>query len=90
MPEKVSGWRQIITKFLEELGSDIVEERVIQYVLRELHRGRSLVSILSDPYVTNRLNEQRVAHMLENPEIIEAVEEELSRAFKAQDFSFKE
>ncbi len=88
MPE--SKIRLLVQKFLEELSEDVVEERVVNYVIKELHLGRSLPKIFEDPYVRNRMDEERVKRVLENPEIISAVEEELDRAFKTHDFKFKE
>ncbi|MDP3012989.1 MAG: hypothetical protein Q8M92_02020 [Candidatus Subteraquimicrobiales bacterium] len=88
MPD--SKIRQVVQKFLEELSEDIVEERVVAYVIKELHLGRRLPQILKDPYVRNRMSEERVVKVLENPEIISAVEEELDRAFETRDFKFKE
>ena len=50
------------------------EDRVVQYVIREHDRGRSLSDILGDRYVVERLTspEQR-AHLLERPEVVHAV-----------------
>lgn len=90
MAESEPRFKKILRELFEDLGSDIVEERVINYVIRELHHGRNLGAILQDPYVRNRLNEEKVKHLLENPQVIEVVEEELNKAFKTQDFTFKE
>ncbi len=79
MPE--GKLRKIITDFFEELSLSLVEERVINYIIRELHSGRRLSSILKDPYIKNRISEERISHILENKKLIEAVEEEISRAF---------
>lgn len=60
------------------------EERVAQYVVREHDRGRSLHEILEDKYVVNRLPgaEQR-ARLLDRPEIIHAVGNDMAEAAKA-------
>ena len=88
--EKSKNYQDVIRKFLEELSEDIVEERVVKYIIREVHRDRSLKKVLDDPYVRNRLNEEEVTNVLERPEIIEAVEAELNRSFKQKDFKFDE
>ena len=49
------------------------EERVAQYLLREHHRGRPVAEILEDPYVTNRLNPEQVKRILDRPEVIHAL-----------------
>lgn len=90
MAEKEPRFKKVLREFFEDLGADIVEERVISYVIRELHHGRNLKAILQDPYVRNRLNEEKLDHVIENPQVIEIVEEELNKAFKTQDFTFKD
>jgi len=49
------------------------EERVTQYLLREHHRGRPVAEILEDPYVTNRLNPEQIKRILDRPEVIHAL-----------------
>jgi hypothetical protein len=49
------------------------EERVAQYLLREHHRGRPAAEILGDPYVTNRLTPEQVRRILDRPEVIHAL-----------------
>ena len=77
-----------ISQFLDELMDDPAEERVVEYVVREVGNGRSLAETLKDPYVKNRLNEQRLEGVLENPEIIQALEQSIAAAFEKRDFGF--
>lgn len=77
-----------IQAFLDELAIDAVEERVVEYVIREVHNGRKLTEALSDPYVKNRLSEERLAKVLETPEVVSALEEQIALAFKTRDFGF--
>ncbi|GAB4274014.1 MAG: hypothetical protein Kow0056_01740 [Coriobacteriia bacterium] len=86
MPE--SKLKRVLQEFMDELATDVVEERVVEYVIREVRGGRKLSEILSDPYVKNRLSEEKVAHVLENPEIVTVVEEQISEAFRTRDFGF--
>ena len=53
------------------------EERIAQYVVREHHRGRPLVEILEDHYVTNRLSPDQIHRLLDRPEVIHALGEDL-------------
>ncbi|MRS12439.1 MAG: hypothetical protein EG823_05120 [Actinobacteria bacterium] len=75
-----------IQEFLDELAVDAVEERVVEYVIREVHTGRKLTDALADPYVRNRLSEERLAKVLETPEVVAALEEQISQSFKTKDF----
>ena len=77
-----------IQEFLNELAIDAVEERVVEYVIREVHNGRKLTEALNDPYVKNRLSEERLAHVLESPEVVTALEEQIAQSFKTRDFGF--
>jgi hypothetical protein len=54
------------------------EERMAQYVIREHHRGRALNDILDDPYVTNRLSPEQIRRLLDRPDIVHAVGEDLT------------
>ena len=49
------------------------EEQVAAYIIREHDHGRSLTEILDDPYVRNRCSPQETARLLERPELIHAL-----------------
>jgi hypothetical protein len=53
------------------------EERIAQYVIREHHRGRPLREILDDHYVTNRCTPEQIKRLLDRPEVIHALGEDL-------------
>ena len=53
------------------------EERIAQYVIREHHRGRPLAEILEDPYVTNRCTPEQIERLLDRPDIVHALGEDL-------------
>ncbi|HEU0302965.1 MAG TPA: hypothetical protein VFR32_00140 [Gaiellaceae bacterium] len=54
------------------------EERVAAYVIREHERGRSLDDILDDPYVVNRCTQQEIARVLERPEVVRAIGDDIA------------
>lgn len=74
--------------FLDDLATDAVEERVVEYVIREVHNGRKLTEALKDPYVKNRLSAERLERVLENPEVVGALEEQISASFERREFGF--
>jgi hypothetical protein len=53
------------------------EKQVAAYIVREHKRGRSLNDILDDPYVRNRCSEQEVARVLEHPEVVHALGDDI-------------
>ena len=77
-----------IKSFFADLATDPVEERVIEYVIREVHNGRRLMEVMQDPFVKNRLSEEKAAAVFENPEVVAALEEEIHSAFQRPDIGF--
>jgi hypothetical protein len=61
---------------------------VVEYVIREVRNGRKMTEVLNDPYVKNRFDPDKVMHVLENPEIAAAIEEQISTAFQKREFGF--
>ena len=56
------------------------EERAAAYVIREHDRGRDLAEILEDAYVRNRCTPQETARLLERPELIKAIGDDMVEA----------
>ena len=59
------------------------EELVAEYVIREHHRGRSLEEIFKDAYVTNRCSPEQIRRLLDHPEIVHAVGDDLIAAHRS-------
>jgi hypothetical protein len=53
------------------------EELLVEYVIREHDRGRSLAEILDDPYVRNRATQQERARLLDRPDLIQALGQDI-------------
>jgi hypothetical protein len=83
-----SSINERLKQFLQDLTSDPVEERVVEYLIREVHNGRTLMDAIADPYVRNRLNDEKREELLQNPEVIEALEQEIHSAFQAPDIGY--
>jgi hypothetical protein len=84
----VAGISDSIRAFLQELSTDELEERVVEYVVREVGNGRRLDEALNDPYVRNRLSAEKLRRVLETPEVIGALEQSITTAFERKDFGF--
>ena len=56
------------------------EDRVAAYLIREHERGRSLSEILDDPYVRNRLAPKERERLLDRPELIRALGDDVVAA----------
>jgi hypothetical protein len=55
------------------------EDRVAAYLIREHERGRSLSEILDDPYVKNRVTPREIDRVLERPELIRALGDDVAK-----------
>jgi hypothetical protein len=60
------------------------EERIAQYVIREHHRGRPLAEVLQDHYVTNRCTPEQIRRLLDRPDVVHALGDDLVAGAKAQ------
>lgn len=49
-----------------------------EYVIREHRRGRPLADILDDNYVTNRCSTEQIKRLLDRPEVVHALGEDLN------------
>ena len=59
------------------------EERLAAYVIREHDRGRPLAEILDDPYLRNRATDQERARILDRPEVVQAIGEDVVESLKS-------
>jgi hypothetical protein len=75
---KVSDLLKAPLSFLFSTTS--AEERVAAYITREHDRGRSLDDILDDPFVVNRVSKEQVGRILERPEVIHAIGQDIAEA----------
>ncbi|HEY1368236.1 MAG TPA: hypothetical protein VGF23_14020 [Gaiellaceae bacterium] len=60
------------------------EDRVCSYVIREHERGRALAEIMQDRYVQNRLTPHQQARLLDRPELIHALGDDVVAEARSQ------
>jgi hypothetical protein len=60
------------------------EDRIAQYVIREHHRGRPLSEILDDNYIKNRLSDEQIKRLLDRPEVIHAIGDDIVARARAE------
>ena len=56
------------------------EQIVAEYIVREHHSGRSLDEILEDAYVQNRCSPEQIRRVLERPEVVHALGDDIAAA----------
>ncbi|HWH13445.1 MAG TPA: hypothetical protein VNT51_01770 [Miltoncostaeaceae bacterium] len=64
-------------------SSSAKHKRLIEYVVRQVRNDRNLRDVLEDPYVTNRLNALERRALLEEPEVVAAVNEDVLQGMRA-------
>ena len=78
------GLREAVAGAFSFLGSHSQkEERIAQYVIREHHRGRSLAEIIGDHYVTNRCTPDQIRRLLDRPDVLHALGEDVTARAKS-------
>lgn len=80
--ERLSAFLRNPFSFL--FASKSGEDRVAVYVVREHKRGRSLADIVDDPYVKNRCTERELARVLERPEVVHALGDDIAAAARTE------
>jgi hypothetical protein len=59
------------------------EDRMAEYVIREHRRGRPLQDILQDHYVTNRCSPEQIRRLLDRPEVVHALGDDVITAVQS-------
>jgi hypothetical protein len=79
------GWLDSLRSAFSFLGTPSrIEGVVAQYIIREHHRGRSLAEILDDPYVVNRATREQLDRILERPDVLHALGEDIVSQARAE------
>jgi gamma-glutamyltranspeptidase len=85
VPERITKMVSAIQRLFADMGVEIVEERMLRFIVQEIHNGKSLQEALNEPYVLNNTKPEWRRQILDRPEIVHAVEEELEKTFKSQE-----
>jgi hypothetical protein len=71
-----------VARLLNDSGA--THKRHVEYVVRQVRGGRHIAEVLEDPYVTNRATPLERRALLEEPEVVDAVGDEVLKDLKAQ------
>lgn len=72
-----------VQNFFQDMSVNVREERVLRYIITELHKGRDFDSIMEDPYVINNTKSEDRVRLMENPETLRGIEEMIEAEFGA-------
>jgi len=82
VPERIAKMVRSIQRLFEDMGVDVVEERMIRFIVQEIHNGKSLKEAMDEPYVQNNTSAEWRKEILERPELVRAVDEEMQKALE--------
>ena len=72
--------RGIESRF-RDFSVDVRQERLVRYIVHQTESGRHVKDILNDPYVVAHFDEVARSRVLEHPEVIKGIEEQIRRQF---------
>lgn len=81
MGERIERTVRALQELFHNLSVGAREERVVRYLVTELHKGRNFDDILTDPYMVSNTDAQDRAKLLENPETLVQIEETMTSEF---------
>ncbi len=81
MPE--SRIKAAINEFFKEGFKNILEDRIADYIVKELRTGRNLSEVLNDPYVKDRIDHGHLEHVLGNKELLATYEQRIKESMQA-------
>jgi len=64
-----------------DLTVDVRRERLVRYIVHQAESGRHVNEIVNDPYVVAHFDEVARGRILEHPEVIKGIEEQIRRQF---------
>jgi hypothetical protein len=70
-----------VRDLFRDLSVDTREERVMRFIVTELHKGRPFDELMRDPYVVNNTNAEDRARILETPETLIEIENHIAAEF---------
>jgi hypothetical protein len=76
------GIREEVARLVNDRGAQ--HKRLIEYVVRQVKAKRTLADVLEDPYVVNRSTALERRALLEEPEIVDAVSEDVLETLRRQ------
>jgi hypothetical protein len=76
------GSREEVNRLVNDRGAQ--HKRLIEYVVRQVKAKRSLADVLEDPYVVNRSTPLERRALLEEPEIVDAVSDDVLESLRKQ------
>lgn len=75
--------KNLLSPFSFLFAKSSSEHRIAAYIIREHDRGKTIDDILDDPYIRNRMTVQEVGRVLERPDVLRAIGDDMVEAGRA-------
>jgi hypothetical protein len=72
--------RGIESRF-HDLSVDVRQERLIRYIIHQVESGRHINDIFDDSYMVAHSDPEARSRILDHPEVIKSIEEQIRRQF---------
>jgi hypothetical protein len=72
---------QDVRKRFGDWSVSVRDERYVRHIIGQLRQGRRLDDILSDTYMMAHTSEAKRSELMQNPQIIEAVQDQIEKQF---------
>jgi hypothetical protein len=84
-PAKSVPPHRAIQERFRDLSVNVRDERLIRYITKQLSEGRHLDAIVADDYIVTHANEVKRAQLIQNPQVLRALEEQVKKQFADYD-----
>jgi hypothetical protein len=81
MGDRIERVIRAVQELLHDLSVGAREERVVRYLVTELHKGRSFDEVLRDPYMVSNTDAEDRVRFMENPDTLRQIEETMAAEF---------
>jgi hypothetical protein len=72
--------KNLLSPFGFLFAKSSAEDRIAAYVIREHDRGRAIDAILDDSYVKNRLKPAEIERVIERPDVLRHIGDDMAEA----------
>jgi hypothetical protein len=82
---KAEPAQRAIQERFRDLSVSVRDERLLRHISKQLAEGRHLDTIMADDYILTHTNEVKRAQLLQNPQVLRALEGEMRKQFADYD-----
>lgn len=66
---------------MHDWTNSVAYDRLVRYIVNQLHEGRHLDAIMGDSYIQSSADEAKRAHLIQMPQVIQALNDSIKQQF---------